>query len=848
TATSVPQHPYRNIRTATSVPQHPYRYIRTATSVDNKSSYELWFGHLPKLTSYHPFGCTAFAHVPAKYRTKLQPNGIKCIFLGFATNQAGFKLLDLDAQKVIVAKDVRFLDEDFIGRSMNTEYINDLPSSVKGVTRNSLSADIPIFHSETIDATNVDSETSAATNSNTATLLQNLGSTPPSALASPDIDFDASEFIPDSPVPVVVSSPLTESTVILSSNDSSSSSSSSSNDTPPLDSPITPPILLSDYQPSSDAASSDFTNSPGDPDLQFIGAVGMSMENSLCGGEQNLLISQLELKQELKPTYKVKDSCKRFKIQNTQINFSSSNTSEFVCGNGFVVEKAKDNYIPNTYKQAIASEMKDAWIEAMNEEMAAHEENKTWELTDLPKDKKALGCRWVFTKKDSGKLKARLVAQGFKQVEGIDYGETFSPVIRSESIKLLFALAAKTNKIINQMDVSTAFLNGFVEEELYMSTAPGYDVEGKVYKLVKSLYGLKQAPAAWNKSINAVLENDGFKRVTSELGLYVKGGTYLGLYVDDLIIAGDSQAEIDKVKSLLKSHFKMKDLGVPSKFLGMNVLVRKDGVIIISLEDYIDKMLEEFGMVDCNPVAIPTLNGLDLETTDENPKYCKPTDYRSIVGKLLYAANICRFDISYIVGVLSRHFQQPEERHYKAAKHVLRYLKRTKMYGLHYNKTEGLEVYTDADWGSTSRDRKSISGYIVKLAGAPISWKSKKQVTVALSTTEAEYMSMAETVKEVLWLLSVFNNTDIEIETPVVIYGDNASAITLANHPLSHPRTKHISLRYHFIRDHIMNGTISFQHISTNIMLADLLTKGLDRIRFARLLDTSGFKIKELLT
>ncbi|KAI5957891.1 hypothetical protein KGF54_000002 [Candida jiufengensis] len=253
-------------------------------------------------------------------------------------------------------------------------------------------------------------------------------------------------------------------------------------------------------------------------------------------------------------------------------------------------------------------------------------------------------------------------------------------------------------------------------------------------------------------------------------------------------------------------------------------------------------MLQDFSMQDCNPAAIPTINGLDLETIEEKPKYCNPTEYRSIVGKLLYAANICRFDISFIVGLLSRHFQNPEERHFKAAKHVLRYLKGTKSYALFYNNKDGLQVYTDADWGSTSRDKKSISGYLVKLAGAPISWKSKKQITVALSTTEAEYMSMAETVKEVLWLLSVFENTDIEIETPVVIYGDNNSAIKLANHPTAHPKTKHISIRYHFIRDHITDGKILFQHIPTNIMLADILTKGLDRVRFRSLLELSGLQ------
>ena len=186
----------------------------------------------------------------------------------------------------------------------------------------------------------------------------------------------------------------------------------------------------------------------------------------------------------------------------------------------------------------------------------------------------------MYTRKDSGKLKARLLAQGFSQIEGVDYLETFAPVIRSESIKLLLALAARTKRVVHQMDVTTAFLNGYLNEEIYMRQAPSFELDNKVYKLVKSLYGLKQAPAAWNRVINQVLENDGFKRIRADLGQYIKGSIYVGLYVDDLLIAGETEQEINVIKNLLGKNFKMKDLKVPKKFVSMNLNKLKNGISV----------------------------------------------------------------------------------------------------------------------------------------------------------------------------------------------------------------------------------------------------------------------------
>ena len=506
----------------------------------------------------------------------------------------------------------------------------------------------------------------------------------------------------------------------------------------------------------------------------------------------------------------------------------------------YVVSTKKDG-IPITYKQAMLSAECEKWKIAMDSEMSAHYSNNTWNLVDLPKDRKAIGNRWVFTKKDDGRYKARLVAQGFSQVPGEDYLTTFSPVIRYESVKLLLAFSAVDQRVIHQMDVDTAFLNGTVEETLYMKQPVGFVDEAepeKVCKLNKSLYGLKQAPICWNTTIMKFLTEHGFKRIESELGLYLMDDIILGLYVDDILISGKNTIEIGKVKKLLSLRFRMKDLGIARKFLGINIEQRADG-ISICLNDYIAKVLEEFNMSDANSVATPSIVGQDLHKTDDSPE-CDASNYRSLVGKLLFGATTVRTDISYAVGMLSRYLAKPTEKHMKCAKHVLRYLKGTQDVGHNYNRDSRLLIYCDSDWGSDSSDRKSITGYIVQYGGAPISWKSKKQPTVALSTTEAEYLALTEAIKEAIWMAQLFKQLNIPLTLPIPVYEDNNSCILLAEHPVFHLRTKHIDIRYHFIREHIIQNEIKLCQIDTNYQIADMLTKGLNKVKFTNLRGLAG--------
>ena len=513
------------------------------------------------------------------------------------------------------------------------------------------------------------------------------------------------------------------------------------------------------------------------------------------------------------------------------------------------VTTSSAGYIPSTIQEALACSDSAAWTSAINKELDAHKENQTWTMTSLPAGRRAIGCRWVFTIKDNTTpptYKARLVAQGFRQVHGIDYGETFSPVVRYESIRVLFALAAQFDLTIHQMDVTTAFLNGDLHEELYMQPPPGSPAAGsKVCHLNKSLYGLKQAPLCWNVKINQVLIDFGFVRSMSEFGVYSlvieKSVTLVALYVDDLLILSNSPSSIDSVKDVLSSHFKMKDLGAVSRFLGMQVSQRP-GVVSMHLGQYLAGFLGDFNMSDCNTVQTPLAAGSSLVPEGKPLSDEDASLYRTMVGKLLFAANTVRTDLAYAASALSRFIKTPYANHYAAAKHVLRYIKGTLGLGLVFKKTTSFNLvgYCDSDWAGDKVDRKSITGYVYMLGNTAITWKSTKQQTVALSSTEAEYMALGDAVKELLWLTQLLKHIGLKMNKVPCIFEDNEGCRMLSTHPVHHQRTKHIDIKHHFVRHHISEGNCEIVSINTENMVADMLTKSLAKIKFNKFVGLAG--------
>ena len=504
---------------------------------------------------------------------------------------------------------------------------------------------------------------------------------------------------------------------------------------------------------------------------------------------------------------------------------------------------------PVTFSQAVKGDDSDKWIDAMCEELKSMAANKVWELVALPIGHKAVGSKWVFkTKRDSlGQIerhKARLVAKGFNQKEGIDYNETFSPVSKKDSLRIILALVAHFDLELHQMDVKTAFLNGSLEEEVYMSQPEGFVEDGKedlVCLLRKSIYGLKQASRQWYIKFHDTITAFGFTENIVDQCIYLKVSgskfAFLVLYVDDILIASSDLSLLKETKSFLSSNFEMKDMGEASYVIGIEISRdRSQRTLGLSQKAYISKVLERFSMTGCNSSIVPIQKGdkLNLKQcpkSDEEHKRMQDIPYASIVGSLMYAQVCTRPDISFAVGVLGRYQSNPGMEHWKAAKKVLRYLQGTKSHMLTYRHSDQLEVigYTDSDFGGCEDSRKSTSGYVFVLAGGAISWKSAKQTIIASSTMEAEFVACFEATNQGLWLRNFISGLSVlsSIARPLKIFCDNAAAVFFSKNDRYSKGIKHMEMKYLSVKEEVRKRTVSVEHISTSANIADPLTKGL---------------------
>ncbi|KAJ9561128.1 hypothetical protein OSB04_006288 [Centaurea solstitialis] len=491
-----------------------------------------------------------------------------------------------------------------------------------------------------------------------------------------------------------------------------------------------------------------------------------------------------------------------------------------------------------------------AWVSAMQEELAEFIRNNVWLLVPRPRKRTIIGSKWTFRNKldEIGTIirnKARLVAQGYRQKEGIDYDETFAPVARLKAIRLFLAFAAHMNFKVYQMDIKNAFLNGKLNEEVYVAQPPGF-VDPKfpdhVYKLNKALYGLKQAPRAWYDTLSTFLLSKCFVRgkIDSTLFLkkYPKHILLVQIYVDDIIFGSTNPKLCEKFELLMKSEYKMSMMGELTFFLGLQIKQSEKG-IFINQGKYVHEMLKKFDLTSCTPMKTPMAPPLSLDK-DSKGKPVDVTLYRGMIGSLLYLT-ASRPDIMYSTCLCARYQAEPKESHLTAVKRIFRYLKGTPNLGLWYSKDSGFDLtaYSDSDFAGCKIDRKSTTGGCHLLGGKLVSWTSKKQNSVSTSTAEAEYVAAGICCAQVLWLRNQLQDYDIQL-SKIPIYCDNTSAIAIANNPVLHSKTKHIEVRYHFIRDHVMNGDIELHFVPTEYQLADLFTKPLDVTRFNMLISELG--------
>ena len=510
---------------------------------------------------------------------------------------------------------------------------------------------------------------------------------------------------------------------------------------------------------------------------------------------------------------------------------------------------------PKTVKQALSSSHADDWSNAMSNEVNSLKKNNVWTLVELPAGRKAIGSKWIFKQKRDAdgnveRYKARLVAQGYNQTYGVDYDETFSPVVRFESIRTIIGMAAKQGLALEQMDVKTAFLNGELQETIYMKQPEGFIEPGKenlVCLLHRSIYGLKQSARCWNFELDKQMKKMGFKQSETDPCIYVqvmKDGTFIiAIYVDDIILGGLSNAVMKKMKASLSEKFDVEDMGRLHHFLGVKIIQNpQNNEIWIGQSAYSKDLLRRFRMNESKPVDTPFDSSSKLKKAQEGEQKCDQQQYQSAVGSLLYLSTKTRPDIAYAVGVVCRYSSNPTSTHWTAVKRIMRYLQGTLNLGLLYTDDADRQCigYSDADWAGDTDDRKSTTGYVFMLSGAAISWKSKKQTVVALSTAEAEYMALTSTIQEAMWMRNLLTDLQEDISKPTTIFEDNQSAICMAKNRQCKGQSKHIDIKYHFVREKISEGRVEIEHCETANMLADTFTKGLPRPKFQKMRELIG--------
>ena len=498
---------------------------------------------------------------------------------------------------------------------------------------------------------------------------------------------------------------------------------------------------------------------------------------------------------------------------------------------------------PKTIKEALKRSDSKKWIEAIKSELDSIAENEVWDVVDRPSDKAVIGTKWVFKIKRNAenipeKYKARLVAKGYNQEYGIDYYETFSPVVKVQTLRTIFAIAANHGLSVHQVDINTAFLNGYLDEEIYVENPPGCDSfnKQKVCRLKKSLYGLKQAPRAWNTTLVKFLSGYGLKQLSADVCVFTNNHLIVAIYVDDIIIAGKDEKEIIDFKDKISKRFKTKDLGKANYVLKIKVEQIRGGGWKMHQQNYIDDIIKLYELNNDKNVELPIQpsHGLTLELNDEKEplrELVDSTKYRQAIGKLMYLMVCTRPDISYAVSVLSRFMSQPRMKHWRFVRQLLKYVKFTRDYALFYPSCGStiLTGYSDSDHAGDLGDRKSTSGYIFILSGCTISWKSTKQCTVAISSTEAEYIALSQATQEAIWLKELLAQLGFP-QDQITMCGDNLSSMQIVKNASTHNRSKHIDVRYHFIRDHYQKGTIGLQYIESESLCADLLTKGVNKV------------------
>lgn len=749
---------------------------------------------IPSVLSLTPkiFGCVAYVHVPKTQRSKLSPYAVRCVFLGFGQNQKGYKCFDVDSRKWYVTMDVTFMEhEAFFKPTIQSDQGEN--SSESDVWKNK---DLLSFQGWTPGCEQYGQDGVSGTDKSDG-----------NGNGTDESDGDGNGAT-DGNKPLEMYSRNKNRAVFGMESENEE-------------------VIQPNEEPQG----------PMSPEDQ--------LQVSLPTSKYTLPV---RCNRGIPPKRYEPDEDRHKKSKYPIANFVDTKSLSGP------VKRFNENLLSCKIPENVDEAKSDPnWSQAMEAEMSALYNNKTWTLVELPQGKIPVGCRWVFSIKynangEIDRYKARLVAKGYTQTQGIDFQETFSPVAKLNTIRVLLSLAANLDWPLHQFDVKNAFLHGELKEEVYMEQPPGYkstNAKPMVCKLNKALYGLKQSPRAWFGRFCRAMQSYGFKQCDSDHTLFLKRNqeklTALIIYVDDMIVTGNDTQEIATLEKKLSGEFEMKNLGGLKYFLGIEVMRSRQG-IVLSQRKYILDLLAEIGMLDCRPADTPVVQGVKLgEFPDQVP--ANKERYQRLVGKLIYLAHT-RPDIAYGVSVVSQFMHNPSEDHMDAVMRIIRYLKGCPGKGITFKKNGHLDVsgFTDADWAGSVSDRRSTAGYFTFVGGNLVTWRSKKQSVVALSSAEAEFRGVAKGICELLWLRRLLGELGFAPTQAMDLYCDSRPAIDISHNPVQHDRTKHVEIDRHFIKEKLESNVIQMVHVRSGEQLADILTKAVMSKTFTSIIDKLGMQ------
>ena len=745
------------------------------------SPFEKLFGRAPSMSKLRPFGCLAYMLLNESKRKKLDIKSKKCILLA-NLDYGNYRLLELTTRKVHVCRHVTFTEDQFPARAISgqSEHANN-------------------------NISNSPSERGFVT---------------------------SSEQIPDQ-------SHESDSDDISDSVNNSESESS---------------------------VSDDDCNSHGIPDLEEDHDGGV---DEIIDCESSDALPESEIGADVNREHEAQSSSEHppvpprrsSRVRRSENEWRAFQAQTLKCH----APQERDVRIPNagqtchirdisesdspSLKSALNSPSRDLWEIAIAEELESLREAGTWDIVEVPRGAKIFPSKLVLKVKRNSdgtfeRRKARLVLLGNLQRPDIDFYDTYAPVADFVVVRIVIATACAKQWTIHHLDVKSAFLNGYLDEDIYMSLPREYSLpNGTACKLKRSIYGLRQAPRAWNKRLTDDLKLSGFQPLINAESVFSsiidKSVVYLIIYVDDILVVTASELALTKAKTLLSELYKIKDLGNAEYFLGVKI-EREHKQVKLTQESYTRGVLERYGMFESKPTSTPMVQSSDLmlksPCSESDAKRMVGVPYREAIGSLLFLAVRTRPDIAVAVSILSKHVQCPRPCHWEGIKRVLRYLKGTMSMGLTYNgedSSPALKIYCDADWATDPEDRHSRSGVVCFLGKNLVSWSSRKQSTPSVSSCEAEYVSLFEAGRDAVWIRSLMCELGLcPGSIPTQILHDNQGSIAWAEGGLR--KVKHVELKYHHSQYLISTGQVKISYVASELNAADCMTKALTGTFFQR--------------